>query len=412
MDLQSLILKLHRHIRMQKSKISKHLTVTPEWLLFAGKHWLIYGMLPAEFFKDDNVKVRFNPLLGFAISISILIKHLLILWFNTYRSDQTIIAGDIVGAAISNRVCWFYINICLIICPVYVLDFYVNRYLEEKPDMAWLQVFLEVSRFRLQTVQTIIGDRSSQLKFLKITALASKFLTYIAPLAGLSYIVCINIPYLLALNEPWHFFVGIFYTLQFYLFCYIFCQFIFIKSVYFLLLNLFVKYSLAIVCKKLLNEAKFVKIASEVGARKHLRSESRISNQLDLIRKCYRLTLSCNNYVSQRLKPLLTATLALILAYTYVFSNAESFLDFAVSFVVLFNCYCFLIFFFVSASLVTLKIKQSYKILNKLQCLPLSLKTKTKILTFIELIASKRRRFGFEIKNWFRLNTLQLIKVS
>lgn len=66
---------------------------------------------------------------------------------------------------------------------------------------------------------------------------------------------------------------------------------------------------------------------------------------------------------------------------------------------------------YLAASVVVNKLDKTYKLLNRLMLKPMPFTTKWHYLLTIELLASKRKRVGFKVKDWFILNKKNLIKV-
>lgn len=66
---------------------------------------------------------------------------------------------------------------------------------------------------------------------------------------------------------------------------------------------------------------------------------------------------------------------------------------------------------YLAASMVTARINRTYKLLNRLMLKPMPFSTKWHYLLTIELLASKRNKIGFKVKNWYTLSRFNLLKV-
>lgn len=380
-------------------KAKSYFQINPNWAWQLGSHWSLYGMLPkpGRFFLEWSS----HSLFGFLIMSSFVLKLLLQIWYDTFTNQElAVLSGDLFAFVAGSHAGWLYINAPHLSAALYGAVFYLLVGLQKYGNFEWFAVMAKIKSEEIESLMMLDKDRTV---FLKTTAVICKFLSQLLPLGFVVYAFCSSVPYLLALNYWQLPTLGLFYSVYYFFYGLIAGHLIAIKASYFLILCLYVTYSLKAVVTK--TNCK-VFMSSRNKWTHHF-----ISKQINLIMKYVNLIRSCNCYFGQKVKPLLASVLSAILVYIYALPSAKGTDAVIYLFGIGFSIIC-TAFFFCSASLVKNKLKLCYRVLNCVQQKKLPFRQKWTLMLMIELIASKRNRVGFQIKHWCNLNNWTFAKVS
>lgn len=391
--------------RSRKLAVANYKSTTQinlKWLSHLGTHWTKHGLMPP---LSDSVGWfwRWRPLLGFIISFSFFFKTLIMIYNDTYNfPDLAITYGDVFAFATATHASWFYCNMVHLLGYVYTASFHLHVALQEQRDITesnilWLEV---LNLMKNGYYGQMMGERSGR-KILKLAAAVSKTLSRTIPACLALYGLLLSLPYLLSLPANW-LILGILHGIHYILYALVGLM-VAIKAAYFLCLCIYVSYSLDGINGKLLMAMNIYGKRRWIG--------KYISQQINSITTCLDLIRSCNGFYGEKIKPLLITLLFATLGYLYTLPTAEGVSDYLVLGFGIVFCSFNIIYFFTAASLVKRKLILSYRILNQLQLKAKGFRAKWPIMLMLEMISSKKKRVGFEVKDWCKLNNWSLLKV-
>lgn len=136
-----------------------------------------------------------------------------------------------------------------------------------------------------------------------------------------------------------------------------------------------------------------------------------VRQQIASLNRCERIVKSCNDFFSTKIKLLLIGYLSVTLAYLYGIRYSDSFADsFIIAYVVVYCIFC-TAFFFISASLFKNQVFSCYRTFHRFQSRNLPLRLQWQVMLITEFLGSRKKRVGFQLKNWCNLNNFVLLKV-
>lgn len=384
------------------SKVKSIAKINLKWVSQLGTHWTKHGMIAPKHFDGNRWRIR--PLLSFLAQAILLVKLISFLSMDSYQSrEMAIWYGDLFALAATTHASWFYCNLMHIIGCIYSGGFYLQVALQkessnEKSDLKWLRIVEEV---RDGHSCRLFNTKAGQ-KFVKFTAALCKFLSLTMPLLFAFYAFCVSLPYCFEVTSYPHYLLWLLYGFQYFIFVQIIGMLVAIKAAYFLWFCLYFSYKLIRICEKLSKAIHFnIRLARKYAML-----------QVQAMTACLALISSSNAYFGQKLKPLLATLFFGFLAYLYAFPTSTAlsekfFLGFGIVFI-----FFTIVFFFTSASLIKRKLNLCYRVLSRLQLKRISFRANWSVLLMLEMIGSKRKKVGFEVKDWCKLNNWSLLKVA
>lgn len=389
-----LVLQMKQRIRIWR----QYFQLNPRWSETLGGHWRQYGLSPN--LDTNSLFTRYQIVIsGFLIHLVLLIKSLATLCLNGFRHYSIAAStGDFFAFVLSKEVSWFYITVAHALTGVYGMIFYFLAAVQKQPDFVWFQVLEEL---KVRTISHVIdGNRRERLN--RFGSLIGLTISRITPTFFSVLLFLFSFPYLFSLKTLKELCLGILFSCHYGVFGALDANLIAIQATYFLLLCLYVTFSLVSVAERITKQFKNTKIKFLFRS---------LQSHIKATESTLRLVRSCNNYFGQKLKLLLIFLVSCNLACLYVVNQAVTPYEMAFFVVLVIYFTISTAFFFLSASAVKRNAARLYAAVNGIQLKLSSFRLKWSLLLMVESLGSRRNRIGFRLKHWCSLNDLTFLKV-